>query len=133
MAYLMGLHDFGAATWIRSVAKVTPRTPEIDTFGELEREVIAIASRDRLSTLEEPGRLGRMIRLIFGVRASLRLADPRLEALRRIAVLIRHHGHAVAAEEVGAFLAAGYTRGQFRRLLFNAGVTPGRPVMAVRS
>lgn len=37
------------------------------------------------------------------------LADPKLEALRRVAVLSWKRGYAIASAEVKAFLAAGYS------------------------
>ncbi len=76
---------------------------------ELERSVIGIARRDGLSTLRQPGRLSRWLGLIFGVRISPQLADPKLEALRRIAVLSWRRGYAIASAEVKAFVAAGYS------------------------
>lgn len=133
MAYLIGLQDFGGAGWVRSVAKIAPRKRERDDFDALERNVLAIALRDRLSTLAEPGRLGRILRIVFGVRRSLRLADPRLESLRRMAVLVRHHGQAVAPAEVTAFLAAGFTLSQFGRLLRDIGTDRLARVQPARS
>lgn len=76
---------------------------------ELERSVIGIARQDGLSTLRQPGRLTRWLGLVFGVRISPQLADPKLEALRRIAVLSWKRGYAIASAEVKAFLASGYT------------------------
>ncbi|MGP7796219.1 hypothetical protein [Sphingomonas sp. CLY1604] len=76
---------------------------------ELERSVIGIARRDGLSTLRQPGRLSRWLGLLFGVRISPQLADPKLEALRRIAVLSWRRGYAIASAEVKAFVAAGYS------------------------
>lgn len=76
---------------------------------ELERSVIGIARQDGLSTLRQPGRLTRWLGLVFGVRISPQLADPKLEALRRIAVLSWKRGYAIASAEVKAFLASGYS------------------------
>jgi hypothetical protein len=83
------------------------------TLTDLERSVIAIARRDRMATLRAPGRVSRLLALLFGLRASPRLADDRLEALRRIAVLSWRHGYTVPAAELNAFLAAGYSSAEY--------------------
>jgi hypothetical protein len=82
---------------------------ERPVLTELERSVIGIARQDGLSTLRQPGRLTRWLGLVFGVRISPQLADPKLEALRRIAVLSWKRGYAIASAEVKAFLASGYS------------------------
>ncbi len=94
-------------------APAAPRTfePAEDrpTLTELERSVIGLARGDRLSTLRKPGRLSRALELLFGVRISPMLADPQLEALRRVAVLSWRRGYAIPSVEVKAFVAAGYS------------------------
>jgi len=87
------------------VAPVEPRP----ALTELERSVIGLARGDGLSTLRTPGRLSRWLELVFGVRISPMLADPKLEALRRVAVLSWKRGYSIASAEVKAFLAAGYS------------------------
>lgn len=82
---------------------------ERPVLTELERSVIGIARHDGLSTLRQPGRLSRWLGLLFGVRISPQLADPKLEALRRIAVLSWKRGYSIASAEVKAFLASGYS------------------------
>ncbi len=84
---------------------------------DLERSVIAIARHDRVSTLRTPGRVSRWLGVLFGLRVSPRLADDRLEALRRIAVLSWRHGYAVPALELRAFLAAGYSPAQYEMVV----------------
>jgi len=93
----------------RTFAPATLPEEERPMLTELERSVIGIARRDGLSTLRQPGRLSRWLGLIFGVRISPQLADPKLEALRRIAVLSWRRGYAIASAEVKAFIAAGYS------------------------
>ncbi|WP_293872753.1 MULTISPECIES: hypothetical protein [unclassified Sphingomonas] len=94
-------------------APVTPRVVEMEeerpVLTELERSVIGIARQDGLATLRQPGRLSRWLGLVFGVRISPQLADPKLEALRRIAVLSWKRGYSIASAEVKAFLAVGYS------------------------
>ncbi|HTG38702.1 hypothetical protein [Sphingomonas sp.] len=87
-------------------------------FSALEWSVIGIARRDRLSTLRQPGRrMARVRTVLFGERPNPRLADTRLEALRRIAVLSWHHGYTVDSDEVRAFLNAGFDIRQYELLV----------------
>lgn len=103
MAYMQ--HDgFGAsggsptAGTYREVASV---------FTALERQVIALAARDRLSSLATARR--PIAQALFGVQPARALADPRLEALRRFVVLCRH-GHRGAESSRQALIATGFSR-----------------------
>ncbi len=121
MAYL-DLSGFGgqsaAAGASDAVIALTP----------LEWQVVAIAQRDPLSSLSAPGRWSRFLALFFGGdRASPRLADAKLEALRRMAVLAWHKGYAVPKQEIAAFHAAGYSLDHLELLL--ASVSQGRSAM----
>ncbi len=71
----------------------------------IELAVIALSRGDRASSLVRQSNLSRCI---FGQRASLRLADPRLEALRRYAILLRLHGTALTRLERERLGDAGY-------------------------
>lgn len=87
-------------------------------FSALEWSVVAIAQKDRLSSLATPGRLSIAFGTVFGNQSgSARLADPRLEALRRMSVLAWHHGDAVPRQEIRAFHQAGFTHEQYETLL----------------
>lgn len=98
------------------------------TLSPLEWQVVAIAQRDRLSSLEAPGRWSRLLALLFGGdRASPRLADSKLEALRRIAVLAWHKGYALPKQEIAAFHASGYSLEHLELLL--ARVSQGRSAL----
>lgn len=87
------------------------------TLSSLEWSVVAIAERDRLSSLRTPGRLASAMGRLFGEGHNPRLADPRLEALRKMAVLTWNHGYTVPSGEVKAFIAAGYTPEQYELLV----------------
>lgn len=94
-------------------------------FSALEWSVIAVAQNDRLSSLVQPGRMSVALGALFGgKRPNPRLADDRLEALRRMAVHAWHKGYAVPREEIGAFHEAGYTSEQYETLL--ASISQGR-------
>jgi len=84
------------------------------TLGALEWSVVAIARQDSLASLSEPSRLSVAFGTLFGRnRPNPRLADERLEALRRIAVLGWHYGYTIPTEELRAFLAAGFSLDQY--------------------
>jgi hypothetical protein len=83
------------------------------TLSPLEWLAVALSRRDGLSSLRQPGPLATAVAALFGGHRATRLADPRLEALRRIAVLSRHYGYAVPSEEVRRFLAAGFSPEQY--------------------
>ena len=83
----------------------------------LEWSVVALARGDRLSTLSRPGRMAIALGKVFGTRRHpAHLADARLEALRRMAVLTWHMSFAVPASEVRAFFAAGFSVAQYETM-----------------
>lgn len=86
-------------------------------FSAIEWSVIALAARDKLSSLGEPGRLSRALGSLFGLSSTSKLADPRLEALRQTAVQAWHHGYLLPASEIGRFITAGFSLDQFETLL----------------
>ncbi|MBW6522875.1 hypothetical protein KZ810_05135 [Sphingomonas sp. RHCKR47] len=86
-------------------------------LSALEWSVVAIARNDRLSSLREPSRLSVAMGGLFGARHNPRLADPRLEALRRMAVLSWHHGYTVPTSALTAFTDAGFTIAQYETLM----------------
>lgn len=86
-------------------------------LSALEWSVVAIARNDRLSSLRAPSRLSVAMGGLFGARHNPRLADPKLEALRRMAVLSWHHGYTVPTSALTAFTDAGYTIAQYETLL----------------
>ena len=67
-------------------------------------------------TVREQGLLRRIYQWLLG-RGSPRLANDRLEALRRMAVLSRHCGFSVSGEDVADFLSAGFTLDQYELLI----------------
>lgn len=87
-----------------------------DTLTELEWSVVTIARNDRRSSLRPPGRLTTALRALFN-QTNPMLADGRLEALRRMAVLTWHHGYVVPSREVRAFLEAGFTADQYETMV----------------
>ena len=79
----------------------------------LEWSVVALAERDRLSSIREPNRFISTLNAIFGIKHPNRLANDGLEALRRIAVLAWHYGWNVPKSELAAFIEAGFSPDHF--------------------
>lgn len=123
MAYV----DFSGDPMLADHA-VAPRhdpAPTAAGLSPLEWSVVALARRDRLASLDRPGRLSIALGAVFGGRSrSPHLADPRLEALRRMAVLSWHRGFAVPANELKTFLRAGFSTAQYEMML--ASISAGR-------
>jgi hypothetical protein len=85
-------------------------------FTDLEWSVIRLARIDALWTIRPAGRLRRAWNWFLG-RSNSELANPRLEALRRMAVLSWHYGFTVAGEAVADFLSAGFSLSQYELLV----------------
>lgn len=112
MAYV----DFASDASVASLPARVPVEP-VSGFSPLEWSVIALAERDRIASLATPGRLATAFGSLFAtVWRNPALADPRLEALRRIAVLHWRKGDAVAADEGARFLDSGFTAAQYATL-----------------
>lgn len=124
MAYLDLDNMFAAPVASRgrvaSPGRVDSRDTQVasDTgFSALEWNVIALAKNDSLRSLARPGRLDHVIRLVIGTSPRPHLADPRLEALRRLAVHAWRRGFALPVAEIERFLAAGFHRSQIETLV----------------
>ncbi len=104
--------DVGSSPWL---------APSMPAFSALEWSVIALVQRDRIASLRQPGRIATALGALFGTSRPSRLADGRLEALRRIAVLAWHRGYSVPVSELRAFLAAGFSSEQYEMLQASIG------------
>lgn len=98
-------------------AEIQPEPAEVARLSALEWSVVALARKDRLTSLRTPGRIAMAMGAVFGDQHNPRLADPALEALRRIAVLSWHHRYTVPPHEVKAFLAAGFSSAQYELIV----------------
>ena len=121
MAYLALTDGVAAAIAPASAFSPTfsPAAPKADSpagFSALEWSVVMLARHDRPSSLREPGRVAKWLGRIFGDVVNRRLADPRLEALRRMAVLTWHHSYSVPKAELKAFFAAGFSTDHYELL-----------------
>jgi hypothetical protein len=82
----------------------------------LEWSIVAMAEKDSITSLREPSRLISALGSLFGVRRPNRLANDRLESLRRLAVYAWHYDWNVPESELREFLAAGFSPDQYQLL-----------------
>ena len=122
MAYL-DIDDMYAAPVARP-AVVRPAVTAPAGFSALEWSVIALAKRDSIASLGTPSRMSRALGSLFGFGETSRLAEPRLEALRRVAVYAWRRGHALPLSEIGLFTAAGFTMAQVETLVASVTAEP---------
>ncbi|WP_232328647.1 MULTISPECIES: hypothetical protein [Sphingomonas] len=106
MAYLSFAEP--AAATAPMMARHDPIPPKV-SLSAIEWSVVALARRDTLASLRTPGRMATAFAALFGGRTENRLADPRLEALRRVSVHAWYRGFAIPESEVDGFYAAGFT------------------------
>lgn len=110
MAYLSRIEPHDALP-VALPAISTSNRPKPD-FSKLEWSVIRLARIDKLWTIRAAGRLHRLFNWVVG-RGNPELANPKLEALRRMAVLTWHYGFTVPGEDVANFLSAGFSPDQY--------------------
>lgn len=122
---LHALPDFATTTGVRAVrAQSTNRCDEamLGQFEPQELRVLQIASSDGIETLQEPRKRGWLARFVLGPPPpSRRLANERLEALRRLAVHAWHKGHLLPVSAVKAAEHAGFSEEQIGMLIDNIG------------
>jgi len=114
MAYLARFEPEGSDV-IALPAMAQFEEPRTD-FSPLEWSVIRLARIDGLWTVRPPGRIGRFWNWLIG-RGNPELANPQLEALRKMAVLSWHYGFTVAGIAVADFLTAGFSLVQYELLV----------------
>ena len=85
------------------------KTPPRSALTALEQSVVALSLFDPVSVFAPPTAITRIIAWLFGGRTTNRLADDRLEALRRYCVLLRAGGATTPAEERNFLVAAGFS------------------------
>lgn len=103
--------------FVAAVPKVVPvelaAPPAAPKLTALEWSIVALAERDSLASLREPGRIAAALESLFGLARPNKLADPRLETLRRVAVHVWRNRWKVPSDELEAFVDAGYTLDQY--------------------
>ena len=126
MAYLTKIEP-RAASPVALIGAPANDTAKPD-FSRLEWSIIRLARVDGLSTLRSPGRIRRFWNWLMGRTGALELANERLEALRRMAVLSWHYGFTVPGEDVANFLSQGFSPDQYELMVrsIRAAVAPQR-------
>lgn len=99
-------------------------------LSALEWSIVAFARSDSLASLREPGRFAAALGSLFGHR-DRRVVDPRLETLRRIAVLAWHRGWQVPTSELRDFVKAGFSLDQYE--LVQTSIARGRAARRPRN
>jgi hypothetical protein len=90
------------------------RVAALPKLGVAERRAVLLARSDPPSSLSR-GFGSRLMGLLFGIEAPHMLADSRLEALRRYALLYRVHGKALPDLEIERARDAGYSEGELAK------------------
>lgn len=100
-------------------------------FSPLEWSVIRLARMDRLWTIRPLTRLRRFGNWLLS-RGNPQLANEKLEALRRMAVLSWNFGFTVPGDDVADFLSAGFTPDQYELMVsrITAAVSAPRRIAA---
>lgn len=94
----------------RAIAPLASAKPG---FSPLEWSIVRLARTDGLSTIREPGVFRRLFNWAIGRSGNRQLANERLEALRRTALLSWHFGFSIPGDDVADFLSAGFTPDQY--------------------
>jgi hypothetical protein len=81
---------------------------ELARLSSLDQSVIALAAFDHRISVEPSGVVARLFQYVFGEQNSNRLADDRLEALRRYAILYRLEGPQLPPLERSRLTEAGF-------------------------
>ena len=110
---------------------IAANSNERPNFSPLEWSIIRLARIDRLWTIRTAGRLRRFWNWFVG-RGNPELANPKLEALRRMAVLTWHFGFTVPGEDVSEFISAGFSPDQYELMAgsINAALSSPRRISA---
>lgn len=125
MAYL-AFQDLGGSPASRALSGSATPAAGHGVLSALEWTVVALARHDGLASLRPAGWLARLLAPL-GERRKPRLADDRLEALRRLAVLTWADGAAVPPHEIAAFFAAGFDERQYQAMVERIGASRTLP------
>ncbi|HEY0629392.1 MAG TPA: hypothetical protein VGD23_08690 [Sphingomicrobium sp.] len=115
MAYLAKIEPQNAAPI--ALTGVPANDTDKPEFSPLEWSVIRLARVDGLSTLRAAGPVRRLVNWLLGRTSGPELANERLEALRRMAVLSWHFGFTVPGDDVAGFLSEGFSPDQYELMV----------------
>ncbi len=114
----MAYRNFSETTLADAAAGAGPTA-----LAPLERTTVLLSMHDGRCSLGQSRGFDRIVGALFGIARPSRLADVRLEALRRYAVLLRLEGDAIAPTEAATLRDLGFSAGQLvavRALLIQA-------------
>lgn len=100
-----------------SAADLFQADDDAPLFTPLELTVLRLARTEPMGAAQEHGLARRLLGRLFGLPPANGLADERLEALRRFAIIARHRSGDVA-RRLPDFLARGFTPLQAGALVF---------------
>src|SRR6476659_744381 len=118
MAYLARIEPAHAAFVPAAPVPFDEGIPEAQ-FSDLEWSIIRLAKVDRLWTLRPATRLRRFLNGLLARNPNPTLANPKLESLRRMAVLSWHFGFTVDGEDVAEFIESGFSLEQYELLVIS--------------
>lgn len=125
MAYLACIETQNAEPIARKA--VPANDTDRPFFNPLEWSVIRLARADSISTLRPAGRIRRFFSWLMGRTGGPELANERLEALRRMAVLSWHYGFTVPGDDVASFISAGFSPDQYELMVRSIRAAIGSP------
>lgn len=91
------------------------RAAPVPSFNRLDEAALDVAAHDGLATLG--GRWTRLLGQVLGLRLATPLADPRLEALRRLGVAARLGTRRIVEREINRARSSGFTPFQIEAVL----------------
>lgn len=103
----MAFIDFTLGSASRSLRAAQISPPPAGALSPIERAASEIGSHDPLSSISEATVLRRWVNAMFAIRRPVPLADPKLEAIRRLAVAAHFGREAQLAQETRTALASG--------------------------
>ena len=106
---------------LQAAPSIVGTAPAPARLSALEWSVVAMAERDGLSSIREPSRFIAALSSLFGLRRNNPLANERLEALRRLAILAWHYRWNVPKSELASFFGAGFTVDQYELIQASIG------------
>ena len=111
----MAYRQFGPTAELSADSQPASESPPAG-LGSSEWSVVEAARKDGLWSINPEGFVQKLVRIVAGIRPPLPLANERLEALRRFAVLAWNKGM-VGAGQVCDFIEAGFSRNDAQKIL----------------
>lgn len=108
-----------AAPEAQAIVGTSPTSPA--RLSALEWSIVAMAEWDGIGSIRERSRFISALGSLFGLARKNRLANDRLETLRRVAILAWRYRWNVPKSEVAAFLAAGFSAEQYELIQTSIG------------